>query len=136
MPSPSPTAETQRLKEELVALSRSAAIIAAVAELARTLHAAAMSNADQPQDVRKVTANVLIKVIDLSLELYPRHPEWVIPIQQISMNPFGQERALYIVKSAGQVARQTSHTRPFLGQFSPDRKLSSSRDKVRALGST
>jgi hypothetical protein len=33
--------------------------------------------------VRKVAGNILIKVIDLILELYPEHPEWIIPLDQL-----------------------------------------------------
>jgi hypothetical protein len=62
---------------------RSAAILEAVAKLSATLHAGATCNAEQPQDVRKVAGNILIKVIDLILELYPEHPEWIIPLDQL-----------------------------------------------------
>jgi len=74
--------EAQPQQEE-VARARSAAIITAVANLAVTLHACATANVEQPQEVRKVAANILIKVIDLILELHPEHPEWVIPLNQL-----------------------------------------------------
>jgi hypothetical protein len=76
-------AEHQAQPQQDQLSARSAAIIAAVAKLAGTLHASVTSDAKRPQDLRKVAANILIKVIDLVLELYPDHPEWVIPLNQL-----------------------------------------------------
>ncbi|MFY9836128.1 MAG: hypothetical protein WAK55_06595 [Xanthobacteraceae bacterium] len=63
--------------------ARSAAIVAAIGGLGATLHASSLYNAKLPQDVRKVAANILIKVIDLIMELYPKNPEWVITLDQL-----------------------------------------------------
>jgi hypothetical protein len=63
--------------------ARSAAIIAAIGNLGATLHASSLYNAKAPQDVRKAAANILIKVIDVILEFYPKNPEWVIPLNQL-----------------------------------------------------
>jgi hypothetical protein len=75
--------DQDRRPQEQAFSDRSAGIVAAVAKLGATLHGAATSNAEQPQDVRKVAANILVKVIDLILELYPDHPDWVIPLNQL-----------------------------------------------------
>jgi hypothetical protein len=62
---------------------RSVAIVAAVSALGSTLHASSMCNAKDLQDKRKITANILIKVIELVLGLWPDHPEWAIPLNQL-----------------------------------------------------
>jgi hypothetical protein len=55
----------------------------AIGKLGDTLHASSKYNATNPEGLRKVAANILIKVIDLVLELYPRNPEWAIPLNQL-----------------------------------------------------
>jgi hypothetical protein len=76
-------ADEQSQAEQEASRTRSAAIIAAIAKLGDTLHGCSTYNATNPEDLRKVAANILIKVIDLVLELYPRKPEWAIPLNQL-----------------------------------------------------
>jgi hypothetical protein len=69
--------------QQMALSDRSAAIMRAIAELGETLHTSATYKATHPQEVRKVAGNILIKVIDLILQLYPEHPDWVIPLNQL-----------------------------------------------------
>jgi hypothetical protein len=80
---PGAMAKAQLQQEEVVVSARSAAIMARIERLAVTLHQSSTYDGQGPQEVRKVAANVLIKVVDLVLELYPDHPEWVVPLQQL-----------------------------------------------------
>jgi hypothetical protein len=82
-PANSDRSDLQRHREDDAPSARSAAITNAIGMLGQTLHASSMYNAKDPQDSRKITANILIKVIDLVLELWPAHPEWVIPLNQL-----------------------------------------------------
>src|SRR5262249_14311397 len=74
--------EEQTGRQEVPGL-RAMEIIRAINQLGHTLHACSMYDAKQPEDLRKVMANILIKVIDLIMELYPDHPEWAIPLNQL-----------------------------------------------------
>lgn len=76
-------ADEQPQDEQEALSTRSAAIMVAIGKLGDTLQASSEYNATNPEDLRKVAANILIKMIDLVLELYPRNPEWAIPLNHL-----------------------------------------------------
>lgn len=74
--------EKSQVEQEALG-ARSAVIMVAIGKLGDALHASSKYNATNAEALRKVAANILIKVIDLVLELYPRNPEWAIPLNQL-----------------------------------------------------